>query len=152
MNCNNCESELESKTCGELSDLPNIETTSNAQVKLSEKPKKSKVLLVSAILGTLYLIYLISYFVGGMASGDDAEVIAGGIATMLVMPHLLCVGLAAIFTWIGWALSARWGALVAGILYAVSILCMFIYAPFVIIQLVLSFVGFAKMKQNTNVG
>lgn len=50
--------------------------------------------------------------------------------------------------WIGWALRARWGALVAGILYSVSILARFLYAPFVIIQLILSFVGFAKMKKN----
>lgn len=140
--------ELESKNstdCNELVETP--ELSPNSQIDVSVKPKKSKILLVSAILGTLYLVYLISYFMGSIASADQTEALAGGIATMLVMPHMLCVGLATIFTWIGWAARARWGALVAGILYSVSILLMFIYAPFVIVQLVLSFVGFAKMKK-----
>ncbi|MCQ4935790.1 MULTISPECIES: hypothetical protein [Anaerotignum] len=149
MNENNSASELENNvSAGDLAVSTNMESATNIQTKVSEKTKKSKLLLVSGILGTLYLIYLITYFMGGMATDDQAQVIAGGIATMLVMPHMLCVGIAVIFTWIGWALRARWGALVAGILYSVSILAMFIYAPFVIIQLILSFVGFAKMKKS----
>lgn len=151
MNENNSATELENNMnadCGDLAVSTNIESATNIQTKVSEKTKKSKLLLVSGILGTLYLIYLITYFMGGMATDDQAQVIAGGLATMLVMPHMLCVGVAVLFTWIGWALRARWGALVAGILYSVSILAMFIYTPFVIIQLILSFVGFAKMKKS----
>ena len=109
--------------------------------------KKSKLLLVSGILGTLYLLYLVSYFTGATTSTDGAEAVGGAIATALVMPHMLCVGLSVIFTWIGWALKARWAALVAGIMYSVSILLMFIYAPFVLLQLIFSFVAFAKMKK-----
>lgn len=109
--------------------------------------KRNKLLLIAAILGSLYLIYLISYFVGGMASASGGEeVVAGGLATAIVLPHMLCVGIAVIFNWIGWALKARWGALVAGILYAVSILLMFLYGLFVVAQMVLCFVAFAKMK------
>ncbi len=108
--------------------------------------KKSKLLLAAAILGTLYIVYLISYFAGGIASSDGAEALGAGIATALVMPHMLFVGLAVIFNWIGWALNVRWGALTAGILYAVSILMMFIYAMFVVLQMIFCFVAFAKMK------
>ena len=75
--------------------------------------KKSKLLLVAAILGTAYLIYLISYFTG--AIGEEA--VSGTIATALVTPHMVCVGIAAIFNWIGWAMSVRWGALVADLFY-----------------------------------
>lgn len=109
--------------------------------------KKSKLLLASAVLGTLYLVYLVSHFVGGTVSSDGAEAVGGAIATALVAPHMICVGLSTIFNWIGWAMRARWTALVSGILYAVSILLMFIYAPFVILQLIFSFVAYAKMKK-----
>ncbi len=108
--------------------------------------KKSKLLLAAAILGTLYIVYLISYFVGGVSSSEGAEAVGAGIATAIVMPHMLLVALAVIFNWIGWLFNARWGALTAGILYAVSILMMFIYAIFVILQMIFCFVAFAKMK------
>ena len=108
--------------------------------------KRSKLLLASAILGTLYLIYLISYFTGSMAATDGAALVGGAIATAMVTPHMLCVGLASLFSWIGWGASLRWAALVAGILFAVSILCMFLYALFVALQMIFCFVAFAKMK------
>ncbi len=111
--------------------------------------KKSKLLLASGIIGTLYLIYLISYFTSGITSADGAEALGAGIATALVMPHMVCVGIAVIFNWLGWALKARWAALVAGILYAVSMLCMFIYAMFVLLEMIFCFVAFAKMKHTT---
>ena len=109
--------------------------------------KKSKLLLASAILGTLYMIYLIVYFTGGIASSEGTGAIVAGIAAALVTPHAVCVGVAVVFNWLGWALKARWGALVAGILYAVSIVFMFLYTPFVILELVFCFVAFGKMKK-----
>lgn len=110
--------------------------------------KKSKLLLVSGLLGTAYLIYLVCYFVGGMASaGDNIELAAGGLATAIVMPHMVCVALAVAFNWLGWFLNAPWGALVAGILYAVSMVLMFLYALFVVVQMVLCFIAYAKMKK-----
>ena len=114
--------------------------------------KRSKLLLIAGILGGLYFIYLVTYFSGSLTNAaTDSEIVAGGSATAIVMPHMVCVGIALIFNWVGWLLKARWAALVAGILYAVSIVCMFIYAPFVVIQMVLCFVSFAKMKQQSNV-
>ena len=110
--------------------------------------KRSKLLLAAGIIGGLYLIYLLAYFTGTMASSDGlGEAIGAGIATALITPHILCVGVAVLFNWIGWGLKARWGALVAGILYAVAILCMFLYAMFVLLEMIFCFVAFAKMKQ-----
>lgn len=109
--------------------------------------KRSKLLLVAGILGTAYLIYLVSYFSSGVVSSEGAEAIGAGIAAALVAPHMLCVGIAVIFNWLGWALKARWAALVAGIMYAVSIICMFLYAMFVVLEMIFCFVAFAKMKQ-----
>ncbi len=109
--------------------------------------KKSKLLLAAAIIGTLYLIYLITYFTGGITSSEGAEALGAGLATALVTPHMVCVGIAALFNWLGWALKARWAALVAGIMYAVSMVCMFLYAIFVVLEMIFCFVAFAKMKK-----
>ena len=109
--------------------------------------KRNKLLLAAAIIGTAYLIYLICYFTGSMGVTDSAEALGAGIATALVTPHMICVGLAALFSWIGWALRARWAALVAGISYAVSIVCMFLCAVFVLLEMIFCFVAFADMQR-----
>ena len=109
--------------------------------------KRSKLLLASAIIGTAYLIYLIVYFSGGIVSSEGSEAIGAGLAAALVTPHMVCVGIAAIFNWLGWGLKARWAALVAGIMYAVSMVFMFMYAMFVVLEMIFCFVAFAKMKQ-----
>ncbi len=72
--------------------------------KAPTRQKKSVLLLISAILGILYAIYIVSYFAGAPANaGGAAEAIGAGIATALVMPHMLCAVLAAIFNTLGWA-------------------------------------------------
>lgn len=109
--------------------------------------KKSKLLLASGIIGSLYLIFLISHFSGSISSTDGAEAVGAAFAAALVTPHMVCVGIAVIFNWLGWALKARWAALVAGIMYAVSMVCMFIYAMFVVLEMIFCFVAFAKMKR-----
>lgn len=103
--------------------------------------KRSKLLLVSGILGTLYVIYLIGYF--GNAATTDAS---GAIATALVTPHLALTCIAVVFNWLGFALKARWAALVAGILYAVAMVLFIVYFMFVIIEMILCFVAYGKMK------
>lgn len=77
--------------------------------------KRSKLVLAAGIIGTLYLIYLVSYFAGGIASSDGAgEAVGAGLATVLVMPHMVY---------------------------------MFLYAMFVLLEMIFCFVAFAKMKQ-----
>jgi len=113
--------------------------------------KKSKLLLAAGFLGTIYFIYLISYFTGAVGSSEGAEALGAGVAAALVTPHMVCIGIAVIFNWLGWALKARWAALVAGIMYAVSIVFMFLYAVFVVLQMIFCFVTFAKMKQKSEI-
>lgn len=109
---------------------------------------RSKLLIVSSVLGVLYSIYLISYFTGTM-SGDvsDAEALGGALATMLATPHMVLVILSTIFNILAVALRKVGFALTSGILYSVSGLLMPLYLPFVIPMIVLSFVGYAKMKK-----
>lgn len=114
-----------------------------------EKKKKSKLLLVSWIIGALYLVYLISYMgsAGSATGADSAEALGTAIGLALIVPHLLVVALAVLFNILGWAMNKRGFALTGGILYAVSILMMPLYFMFVLIEMILSFVGFAKMKK-----
>lgn len=107
--------------------------------------KRSKLLLISAIIGTLYGIYLVSYFFDGVSSTTGTEQIGAGLATMLVMPHMAAVWIAVVFNWLGYFFRLRWSALVAGILYAVSILLFFMYFMFVIVEMILCFIAYSKM-------
>lgn len=111
--------------------------------------KKSKLLLIAGILGTAYAIYLVSYFLNvNGASTSSTEQLGATLATALVMPHMAIVWIAVIFNWLGFFLNARWGALVAGVLYVVAILFFFLYFMFVIVEMILCFVAFGKMKKN----
>lgn len=108
---------------------------------------RSKMLAVATILATAYTIYLICYFVGGTASAEGTEALAGAIATALVMPHMILFLIGVIFGWIGLLLKKSWGALVSAILYSVGTLFFLAYAMFGVPILILGFVGYAKQKK-----
>ncbi len=105
--------------------------------------KTNKLLLTSFILGALYAFYLIAYFFNVGSSS-----VGGAIATALVMPHMICVVLAVIFNGLGCFKNSRGFTLTGAILYAVSIVLFIPYFIFVIIQMILSFVGFSKLGKN----
>lgn len=114
--------------------------------KATSQQKKSVLLLISAILGVLYALYSVAYWAGAGSGMSGAEAIGAGIATVIVMPHMICAVLAAIFNVLGWAMNSRGFALTGAILYAVAAALFPMYAMFVLIQMILSFVGFARMK------
>ncbi|NLW28932.1 MAG: hypothetical protein GXY98_03385 [Erysipelothrix sp.] len=114
------------------------------------KQKKSKLLLVSWILGALYIIYLFAYFGGLVGNTTGGEQVGSLIASTIVMPHAICAALAVLFNILGWSMNNRGFTLTGAILYAVSIVLMPLYFMFVIIQMILSFVGYAKMKSPIN--
>lgn len=119
-----------------------------SQENTAEKAKKKSVLLlISAILGMIYAIYSIVYWTGVNSGVSGWEALGSGIATALVMPHMICAVLAAIFNVLGWALSSRGLALTGAILYAVAAALFPMYAFFVLVQMILSFIGFAKLKK-----
>lgn len=121
-----------------------------ADYKMSpaEKPKMSICLLISFILGVAYMVYSIVYWSGTAGTGADvAEQIGTSLATAVVMPHLIVAALAVIFNALGLFLKKRGFALTGAILYAVALVLFPVYFMFVIVQMILSFVGFAKMKK-----
>ena len=114
----------------------------------STTKKKNVLLLISAILGILYAVYIVVYFMSGSDSASTAEAIGAGTAAIIVMPHMICATLAAIFNTLGWSMNSRGFALTGAILYSVAAVLFPLYALFVVIQIVLSFVGFAQLKKN----
>lgn len=108
---------------------------------------RSKVLFVSAILGSLYALYLVSYFIGIVSATDGAEQVGSAIATVLVLPHTMLLVLAVIFNWVGFFMNKTWAAITCGVLYSVSGVFFLIYIIFEIPMIVLSFVGVSKMKK-----
>lgn len=113
---------------------------------MKTKKKKSVALIISAVLGVLYSIYIVSYFSGAVSgTSSGVESIGGAIATALVMPHMLCVVLAAIFNVIAALANKRGFALTGAILYCVGAVLFLMYAPFVIPSIILSFIGYSKL-------
>ena len=104
------------------------------------KRKLSKCLLISFILGVLYLLYSIFYWSGAASSGaSSAEQIGAGLATIIVMPHLICTAIAVVFNGLGLFMQKRGFALTGAILYTVALVLFPVYFMFVIIQMILSY-------------
>ncbi len=114
------------------------------------KQKRSTLLIIAMVLGVGYAVYSLWYWFGGGAAAqvgsDSAAQLGGAIATALVMPHLVATLVAAIFNVLGVAMSKAGFALTAGILYAVAMVLFPSYAPFVLIEAVLCFIAFARMR------
>lgn len=114
-------------------------------------------LIISTVLATVYSIYLACSFIGGAASSDISQAIAGAVATALVAPHMIMFSVGAVFGWIGVLAKKSLSALVAAILYAVGTLLFLAYAMFGVPILVLGFIGYANQKKinkkllNTNI-
>ena len=111
--------------------------------------ERSKVLLVSSLITTIYVVYLMVHFGSSIFVDDGAEALGGALATALVTPHMLFVGLGVIFSWIGFIFKKSWAALVGAILYCVGALLFLLYALFLIPSIILGFVGYSKQKKLT---
>lgn len=108
---------------------------------------RSRALFVCAVLATIYVIYLMSYFGSAMGDLNSAEEVGGAVATALVAPHMVVIGIGAIFSWIGFIGRKSWGALVGAILYCVGAILFILYAFYSIPLIILGFVGYSKQKK-----
>ncbi len=106
----------------------------------------NKLALVSFVIGLIYFICLIVNFIGGSVSTNGSEQAGSILATALVMPHMITEGLAMIFNGLGCFLHKRAFILVGAILYTVSLVLFPLYFMFVLIEMILSFIAYAKMK------
>ena len=97
--------------------------------------------LIGSVLTVLYAIYIMSYF-----GGIFMETLGGFLASALVMPHMVCVVLAAVFSCVGFFARKRWATLTSAILLTVAATLFLKYAPFVVVQAVLLFVSYVRMS------
>lgn len=120
------------------------------------KSKRSRILLLAAIIGIALCCYTWSYIsdtssqVMNTEATDFAEIgeqMGTMIALSAIMPHQYLATLGTFFAVLGWCMNARWSALVAGIIYSVAAALVMSWAPFVLVQMVLCYVAFAKMKK-----
>lgn len=136
-------------SCNKNFKAPTNGGTSSTKKSTSKKSGKLNIpLLISFILGALYMLYSLVYWAGAMGSmSNEWEQLGAGIATALVMPHLICTLIAVIFNALGLFLNKRGFALTGAILYSVAMVLFLAYFMFVIIEMILSYVGFATMKK-----
>ena len=104
-------------------------------------------LLISLIIGVCYLLYSISYWTGANGSGSDTAELGAALATVMVAPHLVLTGVAVVFNALALFIKKPAFALVAGILYAVAMVFFIMYFMFVIVEIILSFVGYAQLRK-----
>ena len=108
----------------------------------------NRFLLISFIIGTAYILYSLVYWSGAVGSFDStAEQIGAGIATAIVIPHLVATAVAVLFNGLGLFLRKRGMALTGAILYTVAVILFPMYWIFGVIEAVLSYVGLAKMSK-----
>lgn len=93
----------------------------------------SKMVLDSTILISLYAIFLMVYFYGGVANSNSVdEAGVGVIATVLVTPHMILIVLGVVFSIVALFANKNWAAITSCILVFVSTLLMPIYFMFTI--------------------
>lgn len=128
-------------------DQMNVKVKNKTTSKKSTK-KYNMFLLISFILGIIYILYISWYLLSSSGTGtNDAENVGIGIAIVLAIPHLICTFIAVLFNGLGLFMNKRGFALTGAILYTVSCVLMPVWFMFVIVQAVLSYIGFAKLPK-----
>lgn len=110
---------------------------------------KSKVVLSALIIMTLYAAYICYYaYVLVPSTGTtDAEKAGSAIASALLTPHILFVGLSLIFTYLAFFMNAKWACITALVLVCVATVLMPLYIVFTLVPIVLLSVGIAKIAK-----
>lgn len=112
------------------------------------RTKRSKTALVSMIFGILYSVYAVTYWFSDIAEPmDTPELIGANIARLLVLPHLLLALIGTLMNILGFFLNSKGFILTGAILYTVSLVVFPIYFMFVIIQMILSYIAYARMSK-----
>ena len=113
------------------------------------KTKRSVLALIALVLTAAYVVYLFTYFTGGVAStaNDSSEQLGAAIATALVLPHFIVTLIGLLFNAMGYLMRSRGFILVGAILYAVAMFLFIPYFMFLVIQMILMFVAYARMKK-----
>lgn len=121
-----------------------------------KKRKRSVALLISAILGLAFFALVASRTFDlasqtlsseAQTASDAGKQIGTIIGATILMPQIIVTGIAVIFNAVGWGTSSRGLTLTGAILYCVAAVLMVINAPFLLPSIVLSFVGYTRLKK-----
>ena len=103
-------------------------------------------LLVSILLSTIYLGYIIGFFSSKYFNIFCDEILLHSrFVFLLVAPHTVCVAVATVCTFLAFVLEHQSFAISSGILYIVSILLLPVFLIFVIPQCIFCFIGYTKL-------
>lgn len=135
---------------------PQRYTASRIQRETAVGKKRSVFLLISFVLGALFLIILVP----GVFNQTDKVVsqtantledvgfqLGTVIGAALMIPQMITAGIALIMNGVGWGIRSRGFSLAGAILYCVAAVLMIFNAPFLLPSIVLSFIGFAKTEK-----
>lgn len=114
------------------------------------KSRRSVVLLIAAIIGTICSVLLFGGMNNVLTTMDGmsgAETAGTAIGLTIVTPSIMVAAIGTILAWVGWGTRKRGFALAAGILYSVAIVLMIPYFMFYIIEMILSYVAYGTMKR-----
>lgn len=119
--------------------------------------KKNNLLLISWSLTVFYFVMVIASLNKiGSGTNDAGSAFALGLLSILIFPHMILVFIGGLFNILGWALNKKGFALTGAILYTVAMVFMIPLFYYLIIQTVLSYIGYATMgsvlssNQNAN--
>ena len=114
------------------------------------KKKRSLWLLVAGIAATIYVLYLFVYYGNLVSSTDGVAHETAVTLTVFIAPHLILTSIAVVFNWFAFVTNVRALAIGSGIVYIIGCIAGILYLPsnlLVIPSAILSFVGFAKLKE-----
>lgn len=104
--------------------------------------------ITSAVLGSAYVIYLMTYMAGSVDQGGSSAEKAGvAIALTLMTPHLVLVLTAVILNIVTVFTNSPIVALLTAIFYSIAALVFLLYILFVIPSIVLSWIGYTQLRK-----
>ncbi|MGB3414623.1 MAG: hypothetical protein WBA28_07905 [Microbacteriaceae bacterium] len=107
-------------------------------------------LIIAAVLGSAYAIYLSTYIANSSSQTGSAGTKAGiAIAVAIMTPHLILVITAAVLNIITVFTNSPILALLTAIFYSVAALVFLLYILFVIPSIVLSWIGFVQLRKRS---
>lgn len=117
------------------------------------KKKRSVWLLVAGILSTIYVLYLFVYYGNLVSSTDGVEHEAAVTLAVFIAPHMILIAIGAVFNWFSFVTNVRALAFSSGVLYIIGCIVGILFLPsnlFIVPSIILSFVGFVKLKEINN--
>ncbi|MBQ8025955.1 MAG: zinc ribbon domain-containing protein [Oscillospiraceae bacterium] len=118
-------------------------------------PVPSILLLLSCVVGALYFAYLAYIYLDGASTAANSsgwDALGMMLQQVLLLPHTVAILCAVILNFFGFCLKDKGFGLSGAILYTVAIALFPLYFQFVIVEAVLSYIGYALLARPVRQG